>query len=89
MGADPLGIGDAEKGEQRRGLLHPVDVTVNGEVEDGTADDLRHADEHQEEDGERRYQVEAVFGVAQQRVGTTQRRIVETPSSITSTMPWK
>ena len=73
MAAEALGVGDAEEGEQRRGLLDPVDIAVDREVEDGAADDLRHADEHQEEDGERRDQVEAVFGMRQGPIGPTEQ----------------
>ena len=61
MAAQALGVGDAEEGEQRDGLLHPVDIAVDREVEDGAADDLRHADEHQEEDRRGRDQVQAVL----------------------------
>ena len=61
MGADPLGIGDAEEGEQRARLLHVVDVAVDRGVEDRAPDDLEDADEHQKEDRRRGDQVHAVF----------------------------
>jgi hypothetical protein len=74
MAAQALGVGDPQEGEQRRRLLDPVDVAVDGEVEDGAADDLRHADEHQEKDGEGRHQVEAVLDVRQGCIGLPQEQ---------------